>query len=312
MLTQQRMAEETRTGSGTTPLPMVGKPVGAPASIRPRQVSVHSAPRRAPSPAGGGATPRVPLPHPGSKAFQPLGNPAGEGDSMLDELLGLDDPGDTPARGDGPAPSWANAAAGFPGGRTRSSVDSPSGGDGGCVGRPEAARGGVGVEGGGGEGGGGVYGTGHPGKHNQGSGAIGRGGARGRPLDDDSMLDELLGEEDDSAPDRAPNSISVAPGGPVGELPSHAAGGTGREFDGEGVRAAGAGEAGTAGRAARSPPFGGAELGRLCTHLNDRNRRAKRLSERCQEMFLRLYFKVRPAVVMFSRAGPEEFSLGFS
>ena len=40
------------------------------------------------------------------------------------------------------------------------------------------------------------------------------------------------------------------------------------------------------------PPFEGAELGRLCTHLNDRNRRAKRLAQRCQEMFLRLFFKV--------------------
>lgn len=42
-----------------------------------------------------------------------------------------------------------------------------------------------------------------------------------------------------------------------------------------------------------SPPFDGAELGRLCAHLNDRNRRAKRLAQRCQEMFLRLFFKVR-------------------
>lgn len=40
------------------------------------------------------------------------------------------------------------------------------------------------------------------------------------------------------------------------------------------------------------PPFEGAELGTLCTHLNDRNRRAKRLAQRCQEMFLRLFFKV--------------------
>ncbi|CBN74805.1 conserved unknown protein [Ectocarpus siliculosus] len=48
---------------------------------------------------------------------------------------------------------------------------------------------------------------------------------------------------------------------------------------------------------ADSPPFGGAELGRLCTHLNDRNRRAKRLAQRCQEMFLRLFFKDHSQVV---------------
>lgn len=42
-----------------------------------------------------------------------------------------------------------------------------------------------------------------------------------------------------------------------------------------------------------SPPFDGTELGRLCAHLNDRNRRAKRLAQRCQEMFLSLFFKVR-------------------
>lgn len=47
-----------------------------------------------------------------------------------------------------------------------------------------------------------------------------------------------------------------------------------------------------------SPPFDGAELGRLCTHLNDRNRKAKRLAQRCQEMFLSLFFKVRVGVVL--------------
>ena len=47
-----------------------------------------------------------------------------------------------------------------------------------------------------------------------------------------------------------------------------------------------------------SPPFDGAELGRLCAHLNDRNRRAKRLAQRCQEMFLRLFFKVGGALVV--------------
>lgn len=47
------------------------------------------------------------------------------------------------------------------------------------------------------------------------------------------------------------------------------------------------------------PPFEGTELGRLCTHLNDRNRRAKRLAQRCQEMFLRLFFKVRHMWVIF-------------
>lgn len=41
------------------------------------------------------------------------------------------------------------------------------------------------------------------------------------------------------------------------------------------------------------PPFDGAALGRLCRHLNDRNRRAKRLAQRCQDMFLSLFFKVR-------------------
>lgn len=41
------------------------------------------------------------------------------------------------------------------------------------------------------------------------------------------------------------------------------------------------------------PPFDGAALGRLCQHLNDRNRRAKRLAQRCQDMFLSLFFKVR-------------------
>ena len=56
-----------------------------------------------------------------------------------------------------------------------------------------------------------------------------------------------------------------------------------------GVGKGGGGEATVAVR----PPFDGAELGRLCTHLNDRNRKAKRLAQRCQEMFLRLFFKVR-------------------
>ncbi|CAN0035423.1 unnamed protein product, partial [Sphacelaria rigidula] len=39
------------------------------------------------------------------------------------------------------------------------------------------------------------------------------------------------------------------------------------------------------------PPFEGAELAKLCSHLNDRNRRAKRLAQQCQSMFLRLFFK---------------------
>lgn len=50
------------------------------------------------------------------------------------------------------------------------------------------------------------------------------------------------------------------------------------------------------GGAVLTPPFEGTELGQLCKHLNDRNRKAKRLAQRCQEMFLRLFFKVTTAI----------------
>lgn len=66
----------------------------------------------------------------------------------------------------------------------------------------------------------------------------------------------------------------------------------GGSADVSGTRGEEGGDNGIAGTVG-SPPFDGAELRRLCRHLNDRNRRAKRLAQRCQDMFLSMFFKVR-------------------
>ncbi|CAM9652144.1 unnamed protein product [Ectocarpus fasciculatus] len=116
--------------------------------------------------------------------------------------------------------------------------------------------------------------------------------------DGDSMLDALLGLE--IGPTMARNGVKATPGEEEEEEEEE-----GRDDD---ITAHGGGGGGTGGESSPSaggsvvvasspPPFGGAELGRLCTHLNDRNRRAKRLAQRCQEMFLRLFFKDHSQVV---------------
>lgn len=154
-------------------------------------------------------------------------------------------------------------------------------------------------------------------------------GAGGAGDDGDSMLDALLGLEVEPAPSGVVAGAAAAVATPA-ESGNGGGGATSSGSDrrgtlGVGIRAtlgiegeASFGVDATGGSAAAEkqrgsarskardelgggegavampspPPFEGAELGRLCTHLNDRNRRAKRLAQRCQEMFLRLFFKV--------------------
>jgi len=120
--------------------------------------------------------------------------------------------------------------------------------------------------------------------------------------DGDCTLDALLGLDkalEEDIPSRKDNqSWGLEPYGeasPRDELDLLGGGGAVAR---EGMVTADAGiESEVGERTTVSPPFDGAELGRLCTHLNDRNRRAKRLAQRCQEMFLSLFFKVRVGVV---------------
>lgn len=123
----------------------------------------------------------------------------------------------------------------------------------------------------------------------------------------DSLLDALLGLEVGTELERDTGGGAFAVSAPAEEAKEKAAASTGASGavgaagadagagaagSSEGVGRAGDGEGGRGPAVQAPPPFEGAELGRLCKHLNDRNRRAKRLAQRCQEMFLRLFFKV--------------------
>ncbi|CAM9108734.1 unnamed protein product [Discosporangium mesarthrocarpum] len=67
---------------------------------------------------------------------------------------------------------------------------------------------------------------------------------------------------------------------------------------GAGVKMEGGGDrSGEKGRGEGKAPFDGPDLEKLCSHLNNQNRSAKHLSMRCQELFLRLYFKDHYEVV---------------
>lgn len=117
------------------------------------------------------------------------------------------------------------------------------------------------------------------------------GGGDGAEGGGDSMLDALLGLEVGISSTTTVPAEQDLLGSGVGVGGEFRADDAGPESDEEvvdgspGRRNVGDGEG-------VSPPFEGADLGRLCTHLNDRNRKAKRLAQRCQEMFLRLFFKV--------------------
>ncbi|CAN0041293.1 unnamed protein product, partial [Laminaria digitata] len=132
----------------------------------------------------------------------------------------------------------------------------------------------------------------------------------------DSVLDDLLGLELGIAPTpgAAAEGALICPEESRESVVTAAAGGaatTGETLIAAGIfgecsamaldetAGDGRGEGGDGEAAAVSPPspFDGAELGRLCTHLNDRNRKAKRLAQRCQEMFLRLFFKDHSEIV---------------
>lgn len=236
---------------------------------------------------------------PGPDAFPELATPTpGEdGDDFLDALLGMD------TLGVGETVKWpeTEAEAGvFAGGVT----------------------GGVGGEGG--VGGGASAGATGSKKRAQGGGAgkkeaWGAGSRAPFVTEDggDSVLDDLLGLELGIPPTSAaaaegalisPNQsddlLFSAPAGTAattGETPTAAGilregfAASPNEAVGDGRREGGGGDQAVA-AVAPAPPFDGAELGRLCTHLNDRNRRAKRLAQRCQEMFLRLFFKVQQRV----------------
>lgn len=126
--------------------------------------------------------------------------------------------------------------------------------------------------------------------------------------DGDSALDALLGLDkalEEDVPSRKDNqSWGLEPYGEASSRDELDLLGGGGAVAREGVVTADAGVESEVGeRSTVSPPFDGAELGRLCTHLNDRNRRAKRLAQRCQEMFLSLFFKVRVGVVLDGEEG---------
>ncbi|CAM9697488.1 unnamed protein product [Pylaiella littoralis] len=209
-------------------------------------------------------------PPPGMEAFPDLANPAlgGDGDDLLDALLGLDVSGATAAAvAPQPPPSTTagEAEIGIDTHRTFSDVTGVTGAAGGAA-----------------------------------------GGAAAAGDDGDSLLDALLGldvetpavttMEDDTGGAGYGND-GVPFGGDAdaawltsAEAKEKAAKGSNKWEGG------GGGEVGDL-AVASPPPFEGAELGTLCTHLNERNRNAKRLAQRCQEMFLRLFFKDHSQVV---------------
>lgn len=240
---------------------------------------------------------------PGPDAFPELATPTPEedGDDFLDALLGMD------TLGVGETVEWPEKEP-EPGVFAGGVTSGVGGGDGGVGGGASAGA------------------TGSK-KRAQGGGA-GKGEAWGAAsrapfvAEDggDSVLDDLLGLElgipptsaaaaaEDAliSPDQSDDFLFSAPAGTTattGETPTAAgifgedSAASPNETAGDGRREGGGGERAVAAAAAAVPaPFDGAELGRLCTHLNDRNRRAKRLAQRCQEMFLRLFFKVQQRV----------------
>lgn len=231
-----------------------------------------------------------PPPPPGLDAFPVMGKPAdNDGDSLLDDLLGLDDA----------APFKCETA------KTKSETveNSPTSHNRGAL--HHAGRGGGGVVVGSRRGGTAAAATAW-----SGFGGSGGGGAN---MEGDSVIDALLGLElDDDDPNVAGEGNTgdvMITGGDRGDgeffgVEDDVRGSSSSSSVDKAVEFVTASTAEGVGRrrieegddgdvALLPPPFDGTELGRLCRHLNDRNRRAKRLAQRCQEMFLRLFFKVR-------------------
>ncbi|CAM9312557.1 unnamed protein product, partial [Scytosiphon promiscuus] len=240
------------------------------------------------------AKPAAPPPPPGMESFPNFSahaTPAalasteaggGDGDDLLDALLGLGVSEDAPTAAAAAAPAAPTVA----GGVRRGVFETSGGGSGGGQVRSfsEAAA------------------------------------SAPYDADGDSLLDALLGLE--VGPTPAPTPAAAPADGGRGEGASFVGGdeaasigmtrGRGDDAtapvkseeegavvrDGGSRNGSGGAEVGGGDAVVPSPPpFEGTELGRLCTHLNDRNRRAKRLAERCQEMFLRLFFKDHSQVV---------------
>lgn len=262
-----------------------------------------------------------PPPVSNKRVFPALGNPADDGDSMLDELLDLDMPGSESAALGGRAGglSWGGSESGPAiSADTTDFVNKTDGqprdrGDHGYgsimpkagIARAHDAQESISSVGA-------VRAAAWQSKGHLFGGAAAHQSAPEDKENDasDSLLDALLDLNLSSAgPTDVPNPVVRAEGNAgtqnttststvvevtASRIPRRGGTEPDEGSDGEKTELTDLAEASTAeaSMAEASPPFGGAELGHLCTHLNNRNRKAKRLAQQCQDMFLRLYFKV--------------------